>query len=71
LTLLNESGLINNKLLALDGTRIKANASLGSNLPYEKIEADIQKKYKKFRKKTSKRIFSKALKIQGMRFQKN
>ena len=43
LTLLNEAGLINNKLLALDGTKMKANASLGSNLPYGKIEADIQK----------------------------
>jgi len=43
LTLLNEAGLINNKLLALDGTKMKANASLGSNLPYEKIEVDIQK----------------------------
>lgn len=43
LTLLNEAGLINNVLLALDGTKMKANASLGSNMPYEKIEAEIQK----------------------------
>ena len=51
LTLLNEAGLINNKLLALDGTKIKANASLGSNLPYEKIEADIQKYMQKVQEK--------------------
>jgi hypothetical protein len=43
LTLLNEAGLINNVLLALDGTKMKANASLGSNMPYEKIEGEIQK----------------------------
>ena len=43
LTLLNEAGIINNKLLALDGTKLKANASLSSNLPYDKIENDIQK----------------------------
>jgi len=43
LTLLTEAGLINNKLLALDGTKMKANVSIGSNLPYEKIEVDIQK----------------------------
>lgn len=43
LTLLNEAGLITNKLLALDGTKIKANASLNSNLPYAKIEDEIQK----------------------------
>lgn len=43
LTLLNEAGLINNALLALDGTKMKANASLGSNMTYEKIEEEIQK----------------------------
>lgn len=43
LRLLNEAGLINNNLLALDGTKMKANASLNSNLPYGKIEDEIQK----------------------------
>lgn len=43
LTLLNEAGLINNTLLALDGAKMKANASLGSNMPYEKIEGEIKK----------------------------
>jgi len=38
LALLNEAGLINNALLALDGTKMNANASLGSNMTYEKIE---------------------------------
>ena len=43
LSLLNEAGFINNKLLALDGTKMKANASLNSNLPYETIESDIER----------------------------
>jgi transposase len=43
LSLLNEAGFINNKLLALDGTKMKANASLNSNLPYKKIESDIER----------------------------
>ena len=43
LTLLNEADLITNKLLALDGTKMKANASPGSNMPFEKIESEIQK----------------------------
>lgn len=51
LCLLNEAGLINNKLLALDGTKLKANGSLTSNLPYEKIESDIQKYLQEVQKK--------------------
>jgi len=51
LTLLNEAGLINNVLLALDGTKLKANASLGSNMPYEKIEGEIQKYLKEVQEK--------------------
>ena len=51
LTLLNEAGLINNVLLALDGTKIKANASLGSNMPYEKIEEELQKYLKEVQEK--------------------
>jgi len=51
LALLNEAGLINNVLLALDGTKMKANASLGSNMPYEKIEGEIQKYLKEVQEK--------------------
>ena len=42
LILLNEGGLIDNRVLALDGTKIKANASLSANMTYEKIETEIQ-----------------------------
>lgn len=51
LTLLNEAGLINNVLLALDGTKLKANASLRSNMPYENIEREIQKYLKEVQEK--------------------
>lgn len=41
LALLNEADLLKNMILALDGTKIKANASLGANMSYEKIEKEI------------------------------
>ena len=41
LRLMNEAGIVSNKVLALDGTKIKANASLSANMTYEKLEAAI------------------------------
>lgn len=41
LDLMNASGLISNKVLALDGTKLKANASLDANMTYEKLEVAI------------------------------
>jgi len=39
--LMNEAGIVSNKVLALDGTKLKANASLIANMTYEKLEAAI------------------------------
>jgi transposase len=41
LHLMNEAGIVSNKVLALDGTKLKANASLGANMTYEKLEKAI------------------------------
>jgi len=41
LRLMNEAGVVSNKVLALDGTKLKANASLSANMTYEKLEAAI------------------------------
>ena len=41
LRLMNEAGIVSNKVLALDGTKLKANASLSANMTYEKLEAAI------------------------------
>ena len=34
--------MIDNRILALDGTKIKGNASLSANMTYEKIENEIR-----------------------------
>jgi transposase len=41
LRLMNEAGIVSNNVLAVDGTKIKANASLSANMTYEKLEAAI------------------------------
>lgn len=41
LLLMNEAGIVSNKVLALDGTKLKANASLSANMTYEKLESAI------------------------------
>lgn len=41
LALMNTAGLISNKVLAIDGTKLKANASLDANMTYEKLEVAI------------------------------
>lgn len=41
LRLMNEAGVVSNKVLALDGTKLKANASLNANMTYDKLEAAI------------------------------
>ena len=41
LRLMNEAGIVLNKVLALDGTKLKANASLSANMTYEKLESAI------------------------------
>jgi hypothetical protein len=38
---MNEAGIVSNQVLAVDGTKIKANASLSANMTYEKLEAAI------------------------------
>lgn len=46
LHLMNEAGIVSNKVLALDGTKLKANASLNANMTYEKLEAAIASRIK-------------------------
>lgn len=41
LNLMNAAGLISNNVLAIDGTKLKANASLDANMTYEKLEVAI------------------------------
>jgi len=41
LRLMNEAGIVSNNVLAVDGTKIKANASMSANMTYEKLEAAI------------------------------
>jgi len=41
LNLMNTAGLISNNVLAIDGTKLKANASLDANMTYEKLEVAI------------------------------
>lgn len=43
LIILDKGGLIDNRILALDGTKMKADASLSANMSFEKIEKEIQK----------------------------
>jgi len=38
---MNEAGVVSNKVLAHDGTKLKSNASLSANMTYEKLEAAI------------------------------
>jgi transposase len=41
LNLMKAAGLISNKVLAIDGTKLKASASLDANMTYEKLEVAI------------------------------